>query len=135
MHIRFADRHRKAEEPLLREPTNAEEWSAALIRQRPGSYAIRLVVIQSLRQIANGRDRLRSARDPAQFGDKGGCSPHVSYANLGYLFLFSHRHCFVACRCSSCLVETAEAEPWSGYAFQAPDNFSDTEAPAPCTTA
>src|SRR3954447_6142159 len=62
----------------------------------------------------------RSGGDLEQLGDEGGLGPHVASANLPNLPLPDHRHRLVACQCSSCRPETAEAEPWSDQAFHAP---------------
>ncbi len=55
-----------------------------------------------------------------QLGDEGGLGPHVAPINPPKLPLSHHRHHLVARQCSSCRMETAEAEPWSDQAFHAP---------------
>src|SRR3954451_21103779 len=62
----------------------------------------------------------RSGSDVEQLGDEGGLGPHVASANPPYLPLPHHRHHLVACQCSSCRPEAAEAKPRSDQTFHAP---------------
>jgi len=55
-----------------------------------------------------------------QPGDEGGLGSHVAPVDLRKLPLPHHRHHLVACQCSSCRMEAAEAEPRSDQAFHAP---------------
>src|SRR5215217_8171200 len=62
----------------------------------------------------------RSGGDLEQLGDEAGLRPHVASADAPNLPLPDHRHRLVARQRSSGRVETAEAEPRSDQAFQAP---------------
>jgi hypothetical protein len=62
----------------------------------------------------------RSGGGLEQVGDEGSLGPHVSSADIPNLPLPDHRHRLVPCQCSSCRMETAEAEPRSDQAFHVP---------------